>query len=240
LAKAVPQGTSCYGKKDGLISIQVQGGVPPYSVNTPGQNQFSSQIELSNLGAGQYDWKVIDSNGCVIPVTFQITSPPALVVDVRLEKPACPGGSYGELFVTPGGGSGPFIYRWSNPTLSGQYVVGLAKGEYELEVEDNQGCVSLGKGIVNEEAPQIRMPNGFAPTQLTGFYAGVSNCDTRFELSIYNRWGQLIYFGSEGWDGMISGDFAPPGTYSYSVNYYYQLEGKSIRQNLKGSFALIR
>lgn len=240
LAKSIPQGTSCYGKKDGLVSIQVQGGVSPYSINTQGENQFSSQIEVPNLGAGQYDWKVIDSNGCVIPVTFQITSPPALVVDVRLEKPACPGGSNGELFVTPGGGSGPFIYRWSNPTLSGQYVVGLAKGEYELEVEDNQGCVSLGKGIVNEEAPQIRMPNGFAPTQLTGFYAGVSNCDTRFELSIYNRWGQLIYFGSEGWDGMISGDFAPPGTYSYSVNYYYQLEGKSIRQNLKGSFALIR
>lgn len=240
LAKAVPQGTSCYGKKDGLVSIQVQGGVPPYSINSLGQDQFLSQIEITNLGAGQYNWKVIDANGCTIPVVFEITSPPALVVNVRLEKPACPGGSNGELFVTPGGGSGPFIYRWGNPTLNGQYVVGLAKGEYDLEVEDNQGCVSIGKGAVLEEAPKIRMPNGFSATQAPGFFAGVSNCDTRFELSIYNRWGQLIYFGSEGWDGMISGDSATPGTYSYSVIYFYELEGKSLQQNLKGSFTLIK
>jgi PKD repeat protein len=240
LAKAVSQGTSCYGKKDGLVSIQIQGGVPPYSINTPGENQFSSQIEISNLGQGRYDWKVVDANGCVIPVPFEITSPPALVVNVRMEKPACPGGSNGELFVNPAGSSGPFIYRWSNVSLNGQYVTGLAKGEYELEVEDNLGCVSLGKGTVLEEAPQIRMPNGFIPSQSPGFFAGVSNCTTRFELSVYNRWGQLIYFGDEGWDGMISGESASPGTYSYSVNYYYQLEGKPLQQNLRGSFTLIR
>lgn len=239
LVNAVPQGTSCFGKKDGIIDVQVQGGVPPYSINVFGENQFSAQIQLGNLGAGQYNWKVIDANGCSIPLDFEITTPPALLVDVRLEKPACPGGSNGELFVFPSGGSGPFVYRWANPSLNGQFIVGLAKGIYDVEVEDNQGCVSLGKGTVPEEAPKIRMPNAYAPGS-EGTFQGVSNCATPFEMLIYNRWGQLIYAGSEGWDGKVDGKEAPLGTYSYTVSYFYQLEGKSEVETKKGVFLLVK
>jgi PKD repeat protein len=240
LAKAVPQGTSCYGKKDGLISIQVQGGVSPYSINIAGQNEFSSQIELPNLGAGQYDWKVIDANGCSIPVAFEITSPPALVVDVRLEKPACPGGSNGELFAVPQGGSGPFIYLWRDSSLSGNFVSGLSAGSYELEVRDVSGCVSVGKGIVKEAAPQLRMPTGFDPRQSPGLYQGVSNCDLNFELWVFNRWGQMIYSGTSGWDGMVYGELAPTGTYSYLIRYSFSLEGIQETVEERGVFSLIR
>jgi len=237
-----PIGTSCYGKPDGELTLNVTGGVAPYTFDYDGINTFSGTILLVDLPQGNYDWEIKDSNGCLIPVTFEITSPVALEVDVRLEKPACPGGSNGELFAIPSGGSGPFIYLWKDSNLggNGNLVTGLSAGTYELEVQDAAGCLSIGRGTVNEAAPQVRMPTGFDPRQGTGLFQGVSNCETDFELFIYNRWGQLIYFGNMGWDGTISGEKAPIGTYSYTVNYRYDLEGMAEVNNIKGSFTLIR
>lgn len=240
LKEVLPQGTSCYGKSDGEVRILVEGGVAPYSLDFEGINSFSSEIKIPGLSSGKYSWEVTDVNGCKIPVNFEVTSPAPLLVDVRLEKPACPGGSNGELFVLPSGNTGPFLYRWGDPLLNGQLVTGLSKGTYEVEVTDAAGCVSLGEGTVTEAVPIIRMPTGFDPRQTPGIYKGVSNCETEFQLSIYNRWGQLIYFGNSGWDGTISGELAPGGTYSYSVNYYFQLEEKSEVSNIRGSFTLIR
>ena len=235
-----PVGVSCYGKPDGEITLNISGGVAPYTFEYEGTKTFSGALQLEDMPQGKYEWVVKDSNGCTIPVNFEITSPAALKVDVRLEKPACPGGSNGELFALPTGGAGPFIYLWKDTRLSGNMVTGLSAGTYDLEVRDASGCVSIGKGTVKESAPEVRMPTGFDPRQSPGIYQGVSNCEAEFQLWIYNRWGQLIYFGESGWDGTISGDNAPTGTYSYSVTYKFVLEGKSEVINIKGSFTLIR
>jgi gliding motility-associated-like protein len=240
LSSLSPVGVSCYGKPDGEVTLNISGGVTPYTFDYEGTKTFSGSISLQDLPQGQYAWEVKDSNGCAIPVTFEITSPAALEVDVRLEKPACPGGSNGELFAMPKGGAAPFIYLWKDTRLSGNLVTGLSAGTYDLEVSDASGCVSVGRGTVEEAAPVVRMPTGFDPRQAPGIYQGVSNCETAFQLWIYNRWGQLIYSGSTGWDGTVSGDQAPTGTYSYAVEYLYQLEGKSEKTSLRGTFTLIR
>ncbi|WP_332914543.1 PKD domain-containing protein [Algoriphagus boritolerans] len=225
IAALVPVEVSCYGKPDGELRLEVTGGVGPYTFDYEGPQTFTGSIALFDMPQGIYDWELKDSNGCTIPVSFEITSPAALEVDVRLEKPACPGGSDGELFVLPKGGDGPFVYLWRDPTLSGNLVTGLSAGTYDLEVRDAAGCISIGKGVVSENAPQVRMPTGFDPRQSPGIYQGVSNCETEFELLIYNRWGQLIYSGISGWDGTIAGENAPTGSYSYYVRYDYALEG---------------
>jgi gliding motility-associated-like protein len=214
--------------------------VAPFVVEYNGPKTFSGTLVLDQMPQGKYDWVVKDSNGCQIPVNFEITSPAALAVDVRLQKPACPGESNGELFATPSGGSGPFLYQWKDAGLSGNLVTGLSAGTYELQVVDDSGCVSIGKGIVKEAAPQVRMPTGFDPRQAPGLYEGVSNCQTDFQLWIYNRWGQLIYTGTTGWDGTVSGDLAPLGTYSYAVEYTYALEGVTEKTTIRGTFTLIR
>jgi len=161
-------------------------------------------------------------------------------VEVRLEKPACPGEPNGELIALPSGGTGPFIYRWNDPNLNGQYLTGLSAGIYPLEVQDNLGCVSFGSGTVIETAPKIRMPTALNTGQTPDLFEGVSNCTVEFQLYVYNRWGQLVYSGKTGWDGTLSGDPAPVGTYSYSIIYTYFLEGKQEINSMKGSFLLIR
>jgi hypothetical protein len=222
--------------------MNVTGGVAPYSFDFEGIQSFSGSISLAEMPQGKYDWQVTDANGCTIPVSFEITSPAALEVEVRLEKPACPGEANGELLALPRGGAGPFVYLWEDIDLrgSGNLVTGLSAGTYSLEVQDAAGCISIGRGIVSENSPQIRMPTAFDPRQNEGLYQGVSNCEVNFELLIYNRWGQLIYSGVTGWDGKINGEDAGTGTYTYFARYSYVLEGKQEFDDKRGSFLLVR
>jgi gliding motility-associated-like protein len=235
-----PEGTSCFGKEDGTLNIQMIGGVPPYTIEFNGTNSFVGQLLLNDMPQGKYTWEVIDFNGCSVPLEFEIVSPPALDVEVRLQKPACPGGSNGELFAFPAGGIAPYVITWENPTGTSNESIGLAKGNYNISVLDGTGCVSLGTGVVTEEAPKVRMPTGFNPNSDDNLFEGVSNCEIDYELFIYNRWGQLIYTGREGWNGFTLDKEAPTGTYSFMMTYSFLLENKIEVVEKRGTFTLIR
>jgi len=231
--------TTCFGKKDGKVSLKVIGGVAPYSLEFGGKQVFNGLFELDTLKKEKYVWEVTDANGCKIPVSFEITSPPPLVVDVSLAKTACPGEANGELLVVPSGPAGPFSYVWTPSAQTTDLASGLAKGTYEVQVTDAAGCVSFGTGTVVEEAPKIRMPNAYNPST-NPVFTGVSNCVINFTLIIYNRWGQLVYSGDKGWDGSAFGEEAPIDTYSYAVNYSYLMEGNTVQVTFRGSVLLVR
>lgn len=234
------EGTSCYGKSDGKLAVSLIGGVAPYTYEYQGSQTTTGVINLIDLPQGIYEWEFSDANGCVIPLAFEITSPPALEVSVRLEKPACPGGSNGELLAIPGGGDAPYIYTWEVPEGQGNQLIGVPRGTYQISVLDNSGCISLGTGEVLEAAPEVRMPTGFKPDASGDLFQGVSNCEIEFELWVYNRWGQLIYTGTTGWDGMVSNEEAPSGTYTYLYHYSFPMEGEVQTIEKRGGFTLIR
>jgi PKD repeat protein len=234
------EGVSCFGKGDGVLDLTIVGGTAPYTVELDGEKVFSGQLNLADVAQGNYNLQVVDQNGCSIPLTFEITSPAALEVDVRLTKPACPGGSNGELFAFPGGGNAPYVYFWESENVTSNTLVGLAKGSYSVSVLDASGCVSLGTGVVTEKAPDVRMPTGFDPLRADKAYQGVSNCELNFNLWIYNRWGQLMYTGTDGWDGLVNGENALPGTYTFLMQYSFPLNGEMQTVDKRGSFVLIR
>ena len=238
--------TTCFGRQDGKLRLEVIGGVAPYRLEFGGTQVFNGIFEINTLKKERYNWEVTDSNGCKIPVSFEITSPPPLVVEVSLAKPACPGEANGELLVEPSGPAGPFTYLWTPSDQLTQLATGLAQGTYQVQVTDAAGCVSFGSGKVIEEAPKIRMPNAFNPKDDDNEddepdrFTGVSNCVVNFSLLVFNRWGQLVYSGNEGWDGNFAGDIAPVGTYSYVNTYSYSMEGKTVQVTFRGSVLLVR
>jgi hypothetical protein len=71
------------------------------------------------------------------------------------------------------------------------------------------------------------------------FTAGVD--DTRFNLKIYNRWGEKVFESNSvfyPWDGNVkNGGAAPVGNYIWSAKYY-DIQGKE--HNEKGQVLLIR
>ncbi|MEB2785986.1 PKD domain-containing protein [Algoriphagus persicinus] len=233
-------GVSCYGKKDGVLNVTVIGGTAPYTIELEDGIEFTGQLNLTDVTQGIYELVVVDQNGCSVPLNFEITSPAALDVDVRLTKPACPGGSNGELFAFPAGGEAPYIYYWEEENATNNTLTGLSKGTYSISVLDATGCVSLGIGLVSEKAPDVRMPTGFNPTRDGGSFEGISNCEINFNLWIYNRWGQLIYSGAEGWNGLVNGENASPGTFTFMMQYSFPLDGEIKTVEKRGNFVLIR
>ena len=73
------------------------------------------------------------------------------------------------------------------------------------------GCPNWGDNeIVNKVLPVSNAftPNGDGKNDL--YLKGL-------DLKIFNRWGQLLFTGNEGWDGKYKGNTVSPGTYYYMI-----------------------
>jgi len=230
-------GTSCFGRADGKAQIGLTGGVPPYTFDYPNTAINRNTFALENLESGNYNLNITDGNGCLLNLVFEIDSPVPAILDISQTRPTCPGQSNGELLVMPGTGFTPLQYRWDYGNEQGQLLSGIPKGVYQVVANDSNGCEAIGTAEVREEAPIVRMPTGYKPGE--DLFAGVSNCEFTFTLSVFNRWGQLIYNGNSGWDGKINGEYAPSGTYSYLFQYRFELNGDQVSKEKRGVFTLL-
>ncbi|MEQ9404002.1 MAG: gliding motility-associated C-terminal domain-containing protein [Cyclobacteriaceae bacterium] len=112
----------------------------------------------------------------------------------------------------------------------------------QARAEYNDGTVLLSNQITYKYKPIIYVPTAFTPNG-----DGLNDTLELFGLptesatiSIYTRWGQLIFTSNEpspGWDGFIAGDPAPEGVYLYEV-IFDDSDGVKVTQ--KGTFALIK
>ena len=232
------EGTTCFGRPDGIANIIVQGGLAPYTIDFPSANIVDEKIILEGLEGTSQSYLVTDANGCSIPIAFQVESPMPAIADVRIQKASCPGQSNGELFVAETRGIGPFTYTWEYDNSQGSSLEGIPKGIYEVSIQDSRGCISEGRGEVKEEKPKFRMPTGFIPDD--GLFGPVSNCEIPFMLKIFNRWGSLVYSGDMGWDGKVNGEDAPVGSYTFMFLFEGNVNGELVRDEYKGVFTLIR
>jgi gliding motility-associated-like protein len=85
---------------------------------------------------------------------------------------------------------------------------------------NDKGCTdtSLGTVKVYEDYSAL-LPTAFTPGadnlnwQFKPEFMGVEN----YTLSIYNRWGQMVFKGNQGWDGTHNGKLVPEGLYVYHI-----------------------
>ncbi len=121
---------------------------------------------------------------------------------------------------------------FSNPTKSidqsptFKFEEGVV-GQYPITLITTNitGCVdslTLYLNVISDilfYTPNSFTPNGDEHNQSWKFYtAGIDKFD--FNLSIYNRWGQIIFETNDpeyGWDGTYKGKIVEPGTYNWKV-----------------------
>ncbi len=80
-------------------------------------------------------------------------------------------------------------------------------------------------------------PNGDGNNDILNVYGTLNS--TKFDLEIYNRWGQLVFKStdkSKGWNGQFNGAEAPVGVYAYFFNV--TIDGTEYTK--KGNITLIR
>lgn len=116
-----------------------------------------------------------------------------------------------------------------------------------LEVIHNSGCRDTAIAIL-DVVPEVRyfLPNAFTPNNDSnnenfkgvGFLEGIKN----FKMTIWNRWGELIFETTdpnEGWNGQKfnTGKASPPGVYVVIVTF---TDPRGNPKKLQGNATLIR
>jgi large repetitive protein len=156
--------------------------------------------------------------------------------------PNC-GSANGQLTVQLTEGTAPFDYVWSTGATTAT-ITNCSAGTYTVEVTDVNACSFLQSITIDCEIaniPEIITPNGNGQndTWVIGFkdkYPDVS-------VSIYNRWGNEVYFSSpyeDDWDGKANKGAGSSDGYLPSGTYYYIIDKKNGEKPLTGFIELVK
>jgi gliding motility-associated-like protein len=151
---------------------------------------------------------------------------------------------------------GASTYSWdfgdgSNSNLSDPtHIFSNTFGGYSvtLYAYSNSGCVdSVTNPIAYEEGLIYYIPNTFTPDQdefnQTWKPIFTSGFDPYFyELSIYNRWGEIIWVSNNvnvGWDGSYGESYhCQEGIYTWKINF--KIKGLDDRRLITGTLNLLK
>ena len=141
---------SCFGKKDGAITVRVIGGAPPFKVQWVHGPKVPS---INNLDKGIYTVTITDTGGCTIEKQFVITEPQELDLSASVTDALdCADQNTGSISVNPFGGTPPYTYTWSNGSKT-QNLAAIGPGSYSLEVMDAKGCRLMRQFTINHPLP---------------------------------------------------------------------------------------
>jgi outer membrane protein OmpA-like peptidoglycan-associated protein len=124
------------GGSNGLVDINVSGGVAPYKYKW---TNGSETQDLANLVAGSYSVRVADATGCAKIMNVTVSQPAPLIARLDESKNiSCNGAKTGEINITVTGGVPPYAFAWSNG-MTKEDVTGLGAGKYQVSVTDANG-----------------------------------------------------------------------------------------------------
>ena len=113
----------------------------------------------NDLAAGTYTITITDFGGCTAIASKTVTSPTPLVVTVSTTDETAAGANDGTAEVSVSGGTGGYIYTWSNGN-STDSIGGLAPGIYSVTVVDQNDCTASGTGQVDESGCMVNIDLG--------------------------------------------------------------------------------
>ena len=196
-------------------------------------------------------------SGCIFDTTIVVTVNPEPFITPIVPSDEffelCEGDSLPKVYSTSSTLSG--IYEWtindntfnSNPA----YYTWNTEGLYVISVfQTANGCISQTEQttITIDKCPEelIYIPNTFTPddNEYNNEWGPVftSGYDPyRFELFIFNRWGEIIWEShnvSATWDGTFGGKKCQDGIYSWIISY--GVEDTDERKEIRGYVTIIR
>ncbi len=189
--------------------------------------------------AGKFTDILKTSSGCDSIVTTDLTVNPTPSISLGNDLLLCPGDS---VILSPG--SGFAWYMWSDGSILSNLKV-THPGEYSVTVF-NEWCSATDAITISECGSELWFPNAFSPNndgKNENFKPVILGTLNTYQITIFNRWGQQIYFSTDaftGWDGNFGGTACPGGLYVYTVSYSIG-RAPTIKQSVKkGAVTLVR
>jgi hypothetical protein len=139
----------CNGQATGASTVTPSGGTAPYTYAW--SNGATSQT-ANNLPSGSYTVTVTDANGCTDQMSVTINQPQSSLVTTATQvNVLCFGNPSGSIDLSVSGGTGPYVYSWSNGSTT-QDISNLAGGSYTGTVTDVLGCTASTSVTITEPA----------------------------------------------------------------------------------------
>lgn len=234
----------CDGPSTGFVNlIQSSGGISPYTYSLDG-NSFTTDLLFENLTEGTYELEMMDANGCVFSITESLVAPQIPEIDLGENIEINLGESYTfqtafnnvnlqEVIWTPSDGFD--CEDCLAPTFSP-----LNSGNYTLFVSSEDECPATDSiTITVNKFRHFFAPNAFSPN-FDGYndyftlYGGIE-VDLIKKLTVFNRWGAVVFEGNElisgmdtqGWNGTFNGKTVNPDIYIWIAEIQF-LDGQVI------------
>ena len=257
---------SCPGFMDGSISLEPEGGSPPYSFSFDGAGFTANPVKIA-LATGFYDARLKDRNGCEfsIPDIF-VGEPEPFGIELGNDRIFRYGDTIHlapELTNIEPTEFGNYTWQWSssnplvpplNPVsrLSGFFVTGQTTVTL-VATSKAGGCVHVDRvNIFVTTEREVLVPTGFTPgnggpaiNNLLHVHGKSRLVEKVKAFRVFDRWGELLFeafdFGINdpdiGWDGTFKGQDMPPGVYIWQAEVVY-IDG--VTERYKGETTLVR
>ncbi|MCC7245812.1 MAG: gliding motility-associated C-terminal domain-containing protein, partial [Saprospiraceae bacterium] len=248
----------CSGDRDGRITMQVEGGTPPYRYGLNNSNLNGSTVQIG-LKAGTYVPRIVDQRGCeLILDTVLLEAPEPFTVDLGPDITIDLGQDTMLEAQVSANALEPLSFRWSsddlkwlscgdcfNPTVEGLDFTRL----FNVVVTDSLGCVAEDAiRLIVDKPRRVHVPTGFSPNgDINNDRLLVHGQSSAMALSfqVFDRWGELMFEANNfqlndvntGWDGTFRGKDCDPGVYIWLLEVQYQ---DGVKEILKGNTTLIR
>lgn len=157
VASVITTDVTCAGDCDGTATVDVQGGVSPYTYlwsPVPPCGQGTPVVTCFCAGPGSVT--ITDANGCDTTINFTISEPPPLQVTPSQTDVSCGGLCDGTATVDVIGGAEPYTYVWTPGPPVGQgtnSASGLCAGPISVTITDANGCIITQNFIILEAVP---------------------------------------------------------------------------------------
>jgi len=133
---------SCANSEDGFAEVAAAGGFAPFTYVW--DNGTTGPL-ASDLGGGTYAVVATDNNGCTGTTSVTLEGPEDISVSAMISDVSCYGDNDGAIIIDGvAGGTGPYLYALDGGDFTSSPLFGnLLSGNYDLTIQDANGCESL-------------------------------------------------------------------------------------------------
>ncbi|GJM33696.1 MAG: hypothetical protein DHS20C18_26970 [Saprospiraceae bacterium] len=246
---------SCFNTQDGAIElVTVFNGFSPLDIHLASL-PTDSMVAFLNLPAGNYRLSITDRYGCSYQEILTVNTPPPFVVDVGPDLTV----SLGDLVQLHAFVTTPYqSLSWNqlvdplcvNDCLNPSWYP-IESDTFSLTAVFGDSCITSDTLFIEVlKDRRVYFPNAFSPNDdgvndRFMVYGHVPNVQAVNRLTIFNRWGGLVFDGTDlnpndqstGWDGTFLGKPAERGVYAYMAEVLF-LDGQVARYS--GSVSLLK
>ncbi|MNJ88884.1 hypothetical protein D3C87_64420 [compost metagenome] len=136
------------GNCNGSVVTSIYGGIHPFTYSWSGGQ---TTADLSNVCAGTYTLNCIDSLGCTLQQTVDVTDSVSCngFTGSFTSTPASgPAICDGSLAFNPSGGTAPYTYIWPTGETTAS-LTNLCPGTYTVSCVDHVGCIVTDTALVD-------------------------------------------------------------------------------------------